>query len=158
MSVTSFQTWSPRAHSRGYSSTRSRCRRGQKCSWIGGVPWAKADENRCAWPADLKRCMPRSRLRGGRMDTAARVIRDVQVRLDNVDVRLGAVEDRVLPGAAITDAQATDVSNQGGAPDRQGCQQKPLPGYLRRALPALRRFKLQADPPGEIPGGSGVSQ
>ena len=48
----------------------------------------------------------------GRMDAAARVIRDVQVRLDNVDVRLGAVEDRVRPGAAITDAQATDVSNQ----------------------------------------------
>ncbi len=48
----------------------------------------------------------------GRMDAAARVIRDVQLRLDNVDVRLGAVEDRVRPGAAITDAQATDVSNQ----------------------------------------------
>ena len=77
-----------------------------------GVPWAKADENRCAWPADLKRCMPRSRLRGGRMDAAARVIRDVQVRLDNVDVRLGAVEERVRPGAAITDMQATEVSSQ----------------------------------------------
>ena len=48
----------------------------------------------------------------GRMDAAARVIRDVQVRLDHVDVRLGAVEDRVRPGAAITDAQATEVSNQ----------------------------------------------
>ena len=48
----------------------------------------------------------------GQMDAAARVIRDVQVRLDNVDVRLGAVEDRVRPGAAITDVQATEVSNQ----------------------------------------------
>ncbi len=48
----------------------------------------------------------------GRMDSAARVIRDVQLRLDNVDVRLGDVEDRVLPGATITDAQATEVSQQ----------------------------------------------
>ena len=48
----------------------------------------------------------------GRMDTAARVIRDVQVRLDDVDVRLGVVEDRVRPSAAITDMQATEVSNQ----------------------------------------------
>ena len=46
------------------------------------------------------------------MDAAARVIRDVQVRLDNVDVRLGAVEERVRPGAAITDTQAMEVLSQ----------------------------------------------
>lgn len=40
-----------------------------------------------------------------RMDTAARVIKDVQVRL-------GVLEDTVHPAAYITDAQATEVSNQ----------------------------------------------
>ena len=62
--------------------------------------------------ADLKRFMPRPRLRVGHMDAAARVICDVQVWLDNVEVRLGAVEERVRPGAAITDMQATEVSSQ----------------------------------------------
>ena len=46
------------------------------------------------------------------MDAAARVIRDVQVRLDSVDVRLGAVEERVRPGATTTDTQATEVSSE----------------------------------------------
>lgn len=48
----------------------------------------------------------------GRMDAAARIIRDVQGYLERVDVRLGAVEDVLAPGAAITDAQATEVANR----------------------------------------------
>ncbi len=40
-----------------------------------------------------------------RMDTAAHVIKDVQVRL-------GMLEDQLHPAAYITDAQATEVSNQ----------------------------------------------
>lgn len=48
----------------------------------------------------------------GRMDAAARIIRNVQGHLERVDVRLGAVEERLLPGAAITDEQATEVSNR----------------------------------------------
>ncbi len=48
----------------------------------------------------------------GRVDTAARVIRDVQLRLDTMDIRLGDVEDLVRPEEAITDAQATEVSHQ----------------------------------------------
>lgn len=48
----------------------------------------------------------------GRVDTAAHVIRDVQVRLEMMDIRLGDVEDIVRPGAAISDAQATEVSHQ----------------------------------------------
>ena len=39
------------------------------------------------------------------MDTAAHVIKDVQVRL-------GMLEDQIHPAAFITDAQATEVSNQ----------------------------------------------
>ncbi len=41
----------------------------------------------------------------GRMDTAARVIKDVQVRI-------GVLEEKLQPAAYITEAQATDVSNQ----------------------------------------------
>ncbi len=41
----------------------------------------------------------------GRMDTAARVIKDVQVRL-------GILEDKLHPAAYITEAQAAEVSNQ----------------------------------------------
>jgi hypothetical protein len=48
----------------------------------------------------------------GRMDAAARIIRDVQGHLERVDVRLGAVEEQLLPGASITDEQATEVSNR----------------------------------------------
>ena len=47
-----------------------------------------------------------------RMDTAARVIKDVQGHLVNVEVRLGLLEDQVHPTAYITDPQATEVSNQ----------------------------------------------
>lgn len=48
----------------------------------------------------------------GRMDAAARIIRDVQGHLEHVDVRLGAVEERLAPGSAIGDAQATEVANR----------------------------------------------
>ena len=48
----------------------------------------------------------------GRMDTAARVIKDVQGHLMNVEVRLGVLEDRLHPAATITDVQAAEVSNQ----------------------------------------------
>ncbi|GAC1563285.1 MAG: hypothetical protein NVS2B7_37240 [Herpetosiphon sp.] len=48
----------------------------------------------------------------GRMDSAARIIRDVQGHLERVDVRLGVIEDRLQPGASITDEQATEVSNR----------------------------------------------
>jgi hypothetical protein len=48
----------------------------------------------------------------GRMDAAARVIRDVQGQLEHVDVRLGAVEELLTPGAVITEAQAAEVANR----------------------------------------------
>jgi hypothetical protein len=48
----------------------------------------------------------------GRMDAAARIIRHVQGHLERVDVRLGAVEEQLHPGASITDEQATDVSHR----------------------------------------------
>ena len=48
----------------------------------------------------------------GRLDTAARVIRNVQSQLEHVDVRLGAVEDLLSPRAVITDAQATEVASR----------------------------------------------
>ncbi|MBA3947687.1 MAG: ORF6C domain-containing protein [Herpetosiphonaceae bacterium] len=48
----------------------------------------------------------------GRLDSAARIIRDVQGHLERVDVRLGVVEERLQPGMSITDEQATEVSNR----------------------------------------------
>lgn len=48
----------------------------------------------------------------GRMDAAARVIRDVHTHLDQVDVRLGVVEELLTPGAVITEAQAAEVANR----------------------------------------------
>ncbi len=48
----------------------------------------------------------------GRVDTAARVIRDMQGHLGNVEVRLGLLEDQFQPAALITDTQATEISNQ----------------------------------------------
>ncbi len=48
----------------------------------------------------------------GRMDAAARIIRDVQGHLERVDVRLGEVEERLSPGTVIMDEQATEVSNR----------------------------------------------
>jgi predicted nucleic acid-binding Zn-ribbon protein len=48
----------------------------------------------------------------GRMDSAARVIRDVQGHLQHVEVRLGVLEDQLHPASYITDEQATEVSNQ----------------------------------------------
>ncbi|MDP9310143.1 MAG: ORF6C domain-containing protein [Chloroflexota bacterium] len=47
-----------------------------------------------------------------RVDVAARVIRDMQGQLGNVEVRLGVLEDQIHPAAYITEAQATEVSNQ----------------------------------------------
>ncbi|CAA9304048.1 MAG: hypothetical protein AVDCRST_MAG93-4799 [uncultured Chloroflexia bacterium] len=46
------------------------------------------------------------------MDTAARVIKEVRGQLGDVHVRLGVLEDHLHPAASITDAQATEVSNQ----------------------------------------------
>ena len=48
----------------------------------------------------------------GRMDSAARVIRDVQGHLQHVEVRLGVLEEQFHPASYITDDQATEVSNQ----------------------------------------------
>ena len=47
-----------------------------------------------------------------RMDTAAWVIKEVRGQLGDVHVRLGVLEDQLHPAASITDAQATEVSNQ----------------------------------------------
>ena len=49
---------------------------------------------------------------GRRMDSAARVIKDVQGHLATVEVRLGVLEDQFHPAAYITEPQATEVSNQ----------------------------------------------
>lgn len=48
----------------------------------------------------------------GRMDAAARIIKDVYGMVTNIDVRLGVLEDQVQPAAFITDKQATEVSNR----------------------------------------------
>ena len=48
----------------------------------------------------------------GRVDAAARVIRDMQGHMVDVEVRLGVLEDQIHPTAYITDTQATEVSNQ----------------------------------------------
>ncbi len=47
-----------------------------------------------------------------RMDSAARVIRDVQTQIAGVEVRLGLLEDQLHPGAFVTEAQASEVSNR----------------------------------------------
>lgn len=47
-----------------------------------------------------------------RMDSAARIIKDVYGMVTNIDVRLGVLEDQVQPAAFITDQQATEVSNR----------------------------------------------
>lgn len=47
-----------------------------------------------------------------RIDAAARVMRSVQGQLGTVEVRLGLLEDQLHPPAYITEAQATEVSNQ----------------------------------------------
>jgi hypothetical protein len=46
-----------------------------------------------------------------RMDTAARIVKDLHLDMQDVHVRLGVLEDRLHPAAYITDAQATEVSN-----------------------------------------------
>ena len=48
----------------------------------------------------------------GRVDAAARIVRHVQDHLEHVDVRLGALEEQLQPGASIGDAQATEVSHR----------------------------------------------
>jgi hypothetical protein len=48
----------------------------------------------------------------GRMDTAARVLKDFQGRLDHVDLRLGMLEDTIHPAALISDEQAAEISNR----------------------------------------------
>lgn len=47
-----------------------------------------------------------------RMDAAAHVIKHVQSDIANVAVRLGVLEDQLHPAAYVSDAQATEVSNQ----------------------------------------------
>ncbi len=47
-----------------------------------------------------------------RMDSAARVIRDVQTQIAGVEVRLGLLEDQLHPSAFVTEAQASEVSNR----------------------------------------------
>jgi hypothetical protein len=48
----------------------------------------------------------------GRMDSAARIIKQVQAHLSAVDVRLGMLEDQLQPAAVLTISQATEVSNK----------------------------------------------
>ncbi len=48
----------------------------------------------------------------GRVDVAARVVRDVQDHLFGVQVRLGVLEDQLRPAEYIVEAEATEVSNQ----------------------------------------------
>jgi hypothetical protein len=48
----------------------------------------------------------------GRMDAAARIIKDVYGMVTSIDVRLGILEDQIQPASFITDQQATEVSNR----------------------------------------------
>src|SRR3954453_6088557 len=48
----------------------------------------------------------------GRVDVAARVVREVQDHLAGVQVRLGLLEDQLGPADFIVEAEATAVSNQ----------------------------------------------
>lgn len=52
------------------------------------------------------------RVMAGRLDQAARVIRDVQSQLGTVELRLGLLEDQIHPGAYVTEAQAAEISNR----------------------------------------------
>jgi hypothetical protein len=47
-----------------------------------------------------------------RMDAAARAFQGMRHDITDVQVRLGALEDKLHPAAYITDAQAAEVSNQ----------------------------------------------
>ena len=87
-----------------------------------------------------------------RMDAAARVIRGVQGTLDNVvgqlarvDVRLGVLEDQVHPAAYITDAQATEVSNQVKALGELLSSQQPGKNHYQGIFAELyRRFGVSS--------------
>lgn len=46
-----------------------------------------------------------------RIDKAGQVVRGIQIDIAAIQVRLGAVEDRLHPSAYITDEQATHISN-----------------------------------------------
>ena len=48
----------------------------------------------------------------GRMDTAARVIKEVQGQIAGVQIRLEVLENQIHPTAYITGPQATEVSNR----------------------------------------------
>lgn len=47
-----------------------------------------------------------------RLDGAAKVVRDLQGQVSEVQVRLGVLEERVSPASVITDAQASEISNR----------------------------------------------
>jgi hypothetical protein len=47
-----------------------------------------------------------------RVDSAARVIKDVQWHLSDVEVRLGVLEDQLQPASYITEVQAAEISNR----------------------------------------------
>lgn len=49
---------------------------------------------------------------GTRMDNAARIIKDVQSYVADVEVRLGLLEDQLHPAAFITEEQAAEISNR----------------------------------------------
>jgi predicted nucleic acid-binding Zn-ribbon protein len=46
-----------------------------------------------------------------RMDTAARIVKDLQDDVVDVQVRIGILEDQLHPASYVTDTQATEVSN-----------------------------------------------
>jgi predicted nucleic acid-binding Zn-ribbon protein len=46
-----------------------------------------------------------------RMDTAARIVKNLQDDVADVQVRIGMLEDQLHPASYVTDAQATEVSN-----------------------------------------------
>lgn len=47
-----------------------------------------------------------------RINEAARLVKSMQTDIADVQIRLGVLEDRLHPGTYITDAQASEVSNQ----------------------------------------------
>ncbi len=80
-----------------------------------------------------------------RMDTAARVIKDVQGYLGSVEVRLGVLEDQLHPASYITDAQATEVSNRVKALGEFLTGQQPGKNHYQGVFAELyRRFGISS--------------
>ncbi|MBA3946209.1 MAG: ORF6C domain-containing protein [Herpetosiphonaceae bacterium] len=80
-----------------------------------------------------------------RLDGAARVIKDVQWHLSDVQVRLGVLEDQLQPASYVTDAQATEISNRVKALGELLTTQGPAKNHYQGIFAELyRRFGVSS--------------